>query len=308
MFSVAMLLALAGPGCDIYQQQYVAPVRTYTRTYYTPPANYGYSQNYGHQNNNAIVKEFQILPTVPADYAGGAYAGQQLKEKAKAEALAEIRLEQAVKDAAETKALLLQYLQSGGTLPGGRSQTPPAGSIPLGIYTDERTGRLTGVDNRPLGLAQPTRQYAQPIPNWDGAPPAQQLTLPQKQQPSPQGGWPTPSPPSINPALPPPLDPGPSGGALVVPPDAQTLAMLEQKCAKCHNPEVARKNLVLFNGPGQLAPLSHEQLGKIYEQIDAGNMPPPEENSPVSPQEFAGIREWMAANPAALVALFRQRR
>lgn len=261
-------------GHQNYVQSYAAP--TYYpayQTYYTP-----------------VVKELQYIVTAPAygDYgAGTQYGGEQLRAKIRAEVQAEEQVKRQAQELAEIKALLLQQ---------------QARSAPAQV-------QLQPVQVQPATWSGPAP--VQQIPNWSGPAPVQQLQLPQKVTPAPSSqGWPTSQSPTY-PAPQPPLSPVPggAGAAAVVPPDQQTLQVLEAKCSKCHNPQTARGSFVLFAGPGTLAAtLTPGDVVTVEQKVGDGEMPPPETGVSVSNEEFSGIKAWRQANAAAITAMLRQRR
>jgi hypothetical protein len=246
---------------------------------------YGYTQSYAQpyyqQYYTPVIKELQYVVTAPAygnDYgAGTQYGAEQLRAKIEREVREKIESENLKRDLAEVKALLQQ-----------RPQAP--------------------VQAQPATWTGPAP--VQQLGTWPGPAPVQQLQLPQKTSPAPSSqGWPSSQGPGFPAPQPPVVAPAPGGSAAVVPPEAQTLQVLEAKCAKCHNPQTARGNFVLFAGPGTLSStLTPGDVVAVEQKVGDGDMPPPETGVSVSNEEFTGIKAWRQANAGSIQALLGRRR
>jgi hypothetical protein len=124
-----------------------------------------------------------------------------------------------------------------------------------------------------------------------------QESPPVVQQPPPAVPPPTPQPPVAPPVAPPPQP----GGDPVT---AAAVAILQQKCAKCHTGATSKGDFALFDDAGRLAQVGPLDLLMIDHQTYSQKMPP---GKPLTDPEYQALRDWVGQTSEAIAASVKKK-
>ena len=85
--------------------------------------------------------------------------------------------------------------------------------------------------------------------------------------------------------------------------ESEVQSIIAVACVRCHNPETRKagidlttpQGILLGGDSGQIVNAGQPAESLLFEMIESGQMPPPDEKGQISPAQLQKIREWIAA-------------